>query len=57
MNSRTGLEHRQTSEPRLGRALIVGAVVCLIGAGGILWWRHGGAIFDDMVLGALAWCF
>ena len=57
MSSRTGLEHRQTSDPRLGRALIVGAVACLIGAGGILWWRHGGAIFDDMVSGALAWCF
>ena len=41
------------------RALLVSvaAALCLIGAGLLLWWRHGAAVFSDTVLAALAWCF
>ena len=40
-------------------ALIVAAAaaLCLVGAGLLLWWRHGAAVFSDTVLAALAWCF
>ncbi|WP_194164625.1 hypothetical protein [Microvirga thermotolerans] len=41
----------------LGRVLIAGAVLCLVGAGGLLWWRQGAAVFSDVVSAALAWCF
>lgn len=44
-------------ERRTGRALILAAVLCLMGAGGLLWWHQGGAIFNDLVLTTLAWCF
>ncbi|WP_153245859.1 hypothetical protein [Microvirga brassicacearum] len=57
MSTHTESHHRTTSEAWLVRLLIGGAVACLIGAGGILWWRQGGAVFNDMVLAALAWCF
>ena len=52
-----GSEDRTSSDAWLGRLLIGGAVACLVGVGGLLWWRHGGAVFDDMVSAALAWCF
>ena len=43
--------------PRLGFGLVAASVVCLIAAGGLLWWRRGEAVFGDVVLAALAWCF
>ena len=42
---------------RFGRALLASAVACLVAAGLLLWWRRGTAVFSDMVLAALAWCF
>lgn len=57
MNARTKSRDSLSAEAWLGRLLIGGAVACLIGVGGILWWRQGGAVFNDMVLAALAWCF
>ncbi|MDF2813126.1 MAG: hypothetical protein K0S56_4157 [Microvirga sp.] len=57
MSTHTESHHRTTREAWLVRLLIGGAVACLIGAGGLLWWRQGGAVFNDMVLAALAWCF
>ena len=33
------------------------SVLCLTGAGALLWWRHGGEVFNSLVIGALAWCF
>ena len=33
------------------------AALCLIGAGLLLWARHGAAVFSDTVVAALAWCF
>lgn len=33
------------------------AVLMLLGSGGLLWWRHGAAIFSEMALAGLAWCF
>jgi hypothetical protein len=43
--------------PPIGRALLASAALCLVAAGSLLWWRNGAAVFSDMVLGALAWCF
>jgi len=40
-----------------GRALLAGAVLCLMGAGGLLWWRHGASVFTDMIVSGLAICF
>ena len=47
-------------ERRTSRAaLLVAAVaaLCLVGAGLLMWARHGDAVFSDTVLAALAWCF
>jgi hypothetical protein len=52
-----GTEQFSTRERRAGVALIAGAVLCLTAAGGLLWWRYGEVVFNDMVLAALAWCF
>lgn len=55
INSEASTSDRQ--ERLIGRVLIVGAVLCLIGAGGLLWWRQGAAVFSDVLSSALAWCF
>lgn len=52
-----GTEHASKHERRAGLALIAAAFLCLAGTGGLLWWRYGGVIFNDLVLTALAWCF
>jgi hypothetical protein len=44
-------------ERRVRMSLLAGAVLCLVGSGGLLWWRYGGAVFNDLVLTTLAWCF
>lgn len=44
-------------ERRMGLALIAAAVLCLVAAGSLLWRHYGGAIFSDMVVTTLAWCF
>jgi hypothetical protein len=48
------------TERRASRAallVVVGTTLCLVGAGLLLWSRHGAAVFSDTVLAALAWCF
>jgi len=52
-----GTEQSTTSERRTGLALVAAAILCLVASGGLLWWRYGGVIFNDMVSAALAWCF
>jgi len=49
----------ETTHPRgfAGRALIGAAVATLVVAGLVLWGSRGDAVFGDMVLAALAWCF
>ncbi|HEY8566974.1 MAG TPA: hypothetical protein VIL65_15865 [Beijerinckiaceae bacterium] len=42
---------------RLGVVLLIGSVVALVAAGALLWSRHGAAVFSDMVVAAIAWCF
>jgi hypothetical protein len=42
---------------RLAALLVVGAVAMLAGAGLLLWASQGAAVFNDVVLAALAWCF
>jgi hypothetical protein len=45
---------------RSGRAALIvtaAAALCLVGAGLLLWARHGAAVFSDTVIAALAWCF
>lgn len=47
-------------DPATGRRLLaIAGLTCagLIAAGGVLWWRLGGAVFSDYVLSGLAWCF
>lgn len=41
----------------LGRALIAAGVLLFVAAGGLMWWRHGDAVFASYVQAALAWCF
>ncbi|WP_162820712.1 hypothetical protein [Microvirga calopogonii] len=55
MNVDAGQVNDQERRARVG--LLAGAVLCLVAAGGILWWRYGGAVFNDLVLTTLAWCF
>lgn len=38
-------------------ALFGGGAAMAIAAGGVLWWRYGGAVFTDLVTAGLAWCF
>ncbi len=52
--------HIHNSEPRramMARALAAAATGCLVAAGILLWSHRGDAVFSDMVLAALAWCF
>jgi hypothetical protein len=42
---------------RPARLLLAGAAICLVGAGLLLWWHRGAAVFSDVVLAAIAWCF
>jgi len=55
MNLDTGQNDLQERRTRMG--LLAGAVLCLVASGGILWWRYGGAVFNDLVTSTLAWCF
>ena len=55
MNVDTGQINQQERRVRVG--LLAGTVLCLVASGGILWWRYGGAVFNDLVLTTLAWCF
>ena len=57
MNARVDSETRKIADARIGRVLIGAAVGCLVAVGGVLWWRQGGAVFNDMILAGLAWCF
>jgi hypothetical protein len=41
----------------LRSCLLVASVACLVGAGLLLWSQQGDAVFNDVVLAALAWCF
>ncbi len=42
---------------RLAFALGGGAFLSLAAAGLLLWSREGSAVFADVVLAAIAWCF
>ena len=53
---------RQNAAPTQGPNILLfwlggGASICLLGAGGLMWWRYGPAVFVDTVLAGLAWCF
>jgi uncharacterized iron-regulated membrane protein len=53
-------EHEATQARRSNRPVLLvaaAAALCLVGAGLLLWSRHGAAVFSDTVLAALAWCF
>lgn len=57
-------ELARDSAPRranTGRGAAFGLIGCaaamLVAAGGLLWWRYGGAVFSDVVMAGLAWCF
>jgi hypothetical protein len=47
----------QEQERRARMSLFAGAALCLVASGGLLWWRYGGEVFNDLVLTTLAWCF
>lgn len=42
---------------RVSLVLVALGMALLAAAGLLLWWRYGPAVFGDMVLSALAWCF
>jgi hypothetical protein len=44
------------STGRTGLRIAVGAALCLVAAGGLLWWREGGEVFSRLVTTTLAWC-
>ena len=46
---------RRSQRPAL--VMVAVATLSLVGAGLLLWARHGDAVFNDTVLAALAWCF
>jgi len=52
-----GTEHTTKQERHAAGAMIAAAILCLVGVGGVLWWRSGGAVFNDLVMAGLAWCF
>jgi hypothetical protein len=39
------------------RALLLASPVCLLLAGGLLWWRDGDRLFTDGLISAIARCF
>ena len=41
----------------LGRILAASSLACLVAAGGLLWWQRGAAVFGDLIVAGLAWCF
>jgi hypothetical protein len=41
----------------LGVGLLAAGTLCLVAAGGLLWWRRGAAVFEDVASAAIAWCF
>jgi hypothetical protein len=43
--------------PSTGSVIIGAGILCLVGAGLVLWAHQGDAVFSDVVLAALAWCF
>ncbi len=55
MSLQTEQTDQQERRARVG--LMAGAVLCLVASGGLLWWRYGGAVFNDLVTSTLAWCF
>ncbi len=52
-----GTEQSSPRDKRISAALIAVAILCVVASGGLMWWRYGGVIFNDMVTAALAWCF
>lgn len=53
-------EERSLADRRSHRPVLIiaaAAMLSLAGAGLLLWWRYGAAVFSDTVLAALAWCF
>ena len=50
-------ERSTRGEQQARVALLAGSVLCFVAAGCVLWWRYGGAVFNDMVSAAVAWCF
>jgi hypothetical protein len=54
-------DHKTTprrDSARLASVLLGVTGLALVGAGALLWARHGEAVFiDNPVLAALAWCF
>jgi hypothetical protein len=61
MSRHTAADHNTHSgrDPvRLTVILLVVVGFSLVGAGALLWSRHGGTVLvDNPVLAALAWCF
>ena len=50
--------HSAHAPARLAMVLLVIVGWLLVGAGALLWSRHGAAVFvDNPVLAVLAWCF
>lgn len=57
MREAQGMDSSSTARPGLGFTLIAAGTLCLVAAGGLMWWRRGAAVFEDIASAALAWCF
>lgn len=56
MSDRT-IEQEGPRLSRLAVSLLAGAAAALVGAGLVMWAAFGPAVFSDVVLAAVAWCF
>lgn len=59
-NADASRSESELDAPRLGRLgawLLVASVAMLTSAGLLLWATQGPAVFSEVVLAALAWCF
>lgn len=54
VDRRTAGHSRPLGAARL--LVLTGALLAVV-AGGLLWFRHGAAVFSDYTSAALAWCF
>ncbi|CAA9358286.1 MAG: hypothetical protein AVDCRST_MAG90-3046 [uncultured Microvirga sp.] len=61
MHAKQAADDNVPQAPATGRGLAFGltgaAAAMAVAAGGLLWWRHGAAVFSDVVMAGLAWCF
>lgn len=51
------IRYDEPKPSRLALGLLGGAAAALVAAGLLMWATFGAAVFSDVVLAAIAWCF